>query len=79
VCAGVARFFEDGNRERIPALFLLQLCETQCRRHPRRAAADDQNVNFERLAGSHATLDAGAVLKVLNLQLVLFVVIRRAP
>src|SRR5688572_5727863 len=46
----LARLLEDGNRQRLATLLLLDLREAKRRREPGRAAADDQNINFERLA-----------------------------
>ena len=50
VRAGLARLLEDGNRERLAALLLLQLRQPQRGRHPGGAAADDQDVDFEGFA-----------------------------
>ena len=50
VRARFARFLEDGDRERLAALLLLQLRQPQRRRHPGGAAADDQDVDFEGFA-----------------------------
>jgi hypothetical protein len=51
----LARFFEDRNRQRLAAILLLQLRESQGRRHPGRSAADDEDVDLESLA-RHWTL-----------------------
>jgi hypothetical protein len=50
VCARLARLLEDRNRERLAALFLLQLRETQRRAHAGGTAADDEDVDVEGFA-----------------------------
>ena len=47
--AGLARFFDDRNRQRLASLGFLQLREPQRRRQARRTAADDENIDFESL------------------------------
>ena len=47
VRAGLARLLEHRDRQRLAAALLLQLCQPQRRRHARRAAADDEDVDFE--------------------------------
>ena len=47
VRAGLPRLLEHRDGERLAAALLLQLCQPQCRRHPRRAAPDDENVYLE--------------------------------
>jgi hypothetical protein len=48
--SGLTRLLQNGNRERLPSVLLLQLREPQRGRQPRRAAADDQDIDFEAIA-----------------------------
>ena len=48
--AGFARFLEHRDRQRLAASLLLQLRQPERRGQPRRPAADDQDVDFERVA-----------------------------
>jgi len=50
VRAWFAGLLEQRDRQRLAALFLLQLRQPQRCRHPRRSAADDQDVDVEGLA-----------------------------
>ena len=55
VRADLARFFEDGNRQRIAAFPFLQLGKTKRRREAAGPPADDQHVDFELVARWHGT------------------------
>jgi hypothetical protein len=50
VCASFARLLEDGNRQWLTAVLLLQLREAERRGQARRSSADNQDVNVEGLA-----------------------------
>ena len=50
VRAGLARLLEQGNRQRLAAVGVLQVGETERGREAGGAAADDQHVNVEGLA-----------------------------
>ena len=47
VRARLPRLLEHRDRQRLAAALLLQLCQPERRRHPRRAAPDDENVYLE--------------------------------
>ena len=53
VRAGFARFFEDGDRQRLTAGRLLKLGQSQRGRQPGRTGTDDQDINFESLSIWH--------------------------
>jgi hypothetical protein len=47
------RLLEHGDGQRLAAFLLLELRQTERRRHARRSAAHDENIDLERLAFGH--------------------------
>ena len=60
--AGIGGLLDDGNRQRFAALLLLELREPQRRGQAARPAADDQDVDFKRLALSHQPFWSSAMI-----------------
>ena len=54
--ARLARLVEHGDRQRLAATVFLQLREPQRRGHAGRAAADDQDIEFERFTIGHSQI-----------------------
>jgi hypothetical protein len=50
VRASLTRLLQDGDSDRFASPLLVQLRQSQSGRHPGRAAANDQRVNFEGLS-----------------------------
>jgi hypothetical protein len=58
VRSGLARFLEDGNRQRLARVLFLQLRQPQRGRHAGRSPTDNQDVNFEGFAFQNSILAA---------------------
>jgi hypothetical protein len=62
VRARLARLLQNGDGERLPSLFVLQLRQPQRRGEPGRPAANDQDVNLERLSGHGGYFCSSAII-----------------